>query len=116
MILNTLHKDQTLSQEEALFKIYSVLRPGGEPPSVEMAQLLLDRLFFNSKRYDLGEVGRYKLDQRLSLDIPLEQTTLDKKDFIAIIKYLIKLSNGEGEVDDIDHLGHPYESKALSQP
>ncbi len=106
VILNTLHKDQTLSQEEALFKIYSVLRPGGEPPSVEMAQLLLDRLFFNSKRYDLGEVGRYKLDQRLSLDIPLEQTTLDKKDFIAIIKYLIKLSNGEGEVDDIDHLGN----------
>lgn len=106
VILNTLHKDQTLSQEEALFKIYSVLRPGGEPPSVEMAQQLLDRLFFNSKRYDLGEVGRYKLDQRLSLDIPLEQTTLDKKDFIAIIKYLIKLSNGEGEVDDIDHLGN----------
>jgi len=106
VILNTLHKDQTLSQEEALFKIYSVLRPGGEPPSVEMAQLLLDRLFFNSKRYDLGEVGRYKLNQRLSLDIPLEQTTLDKKDFIAIITYLIKLSNGEGEVDDIDHLGN----------
>jgi DNA-directed RNA polymerase subunit beta len=106
VILNTLHKDQTISQEEALFKIYSVLRPGGEPPSVEMAQLLLDRLFFSSKRYDLGEVGRYKLNQRLSLDIPLEKTTLDKKDFISIIKYLIKLSNGEGEVDDIDHLGN----------
>ena len=106
VILNTLHKDQTISQDEALFKIYSVLRPGGEPPSVEMAQLLLDRLFFSSKRYDLGEVGRYKLNQRLLLDIPLEQTTLDKKDFISIIKYLIKLSNGEGELDDIDHLGN----------
>lgn len=106
VIINTLHKDQTTSKEEALFKIYSILKPGGEPPSVEMAQLLLERLFFSSKRYDLGEVGRYKLNQSLSLEIPLEQTTLDKKDFIEIIKSLIKLSNGEGEVDDIDHLGN----------
>jgi len=106
VILNTLQKDQTASREEALFKIYSLLKPGGEPASVEMAQLLLERLFFSSKRYDLGEVGRYKLNQRLSLDIPLEQTTLDKRDFIAIIGYLIKLSIGEGEVDDIDHLGN----------
>lgn len=106
VILNTLQKDQTASQEEALFKIYSLLKPGGEPTSVEMAQLLLDRLFFSSKRYDLGEVGRYKLNQRLSLDIPMEQTTLDRKDFIAIICYLLRLNNGEGEVDDIDHLGN----------
>jgi len=106
VILNTLQKDQTTSQEEALFKIYSLLKPGGEPASVEIAQLLLDRLFFSSKRYDLGEVGRYKLNQRLSLDIPLEHTTLDKKDFITIISSLIKLNLGEGEVDDIDHLGN----------
>ncbi len=106
VILNTFQKDQTASQEEALFKIYSLLKPGGEPTSVEMAQLLLDRLFFSSKRYDLGEVGRYKLNQRLSLNVPLEHTTLEHKDFIAIIRYLLQLNNGQGEVDDIDHLGN----------
>ncbi|MDH4222823.1 MAG: DNA-directed RNA polymerase subunit beta [candidate division Zixibacteria bacterium] len=106
VILNTLQKDQTSSREEALFKIYSLLKPGGEPASVEIAELLLERLFFSSKRYDLGEVGRYKLNQRLGSDIPIEQTTLDKKDFIAIIKYLINLNFGAGEVDDIDHLGN----------
>lgn len=105
VVFNTLQKDTTKSQEEALFKIYSLLRPG-EPPSLEMAQGVLDRLFFVSKRYDLGDVGRYKLNQRLGLDVPLETATLTKKDFISIIKYLLGLRNGEGETDDIDHLGN----------
>jgi DNA-directed RNA polymerase subunit beta len=105
VVFNTLQKDTTKSQEEALFKIYSLLRPG-EPPSLEMAQGVLDRLFFVSKRYDLGNVGRYKLNQRLGLDVPLETATLTKKDFISIIKYLLGLRNGEGETDDIDHLGN----------
>jgi len=105
VILNTLHKDTTKSHEEALFKIYTLLRPG-EPPSMEMAQGLLERLFFVAKRYDLGEVGRYKLNQRLNLDVPLTHTTLDKNDFIAILRYLLELNNGRGSIDDIDHLGN----------
>jgi len=105
VILNTLKKDSTTSEEEAHIKIYSLLRPG-EPPTPEMAQGLLTRLFFTEKRYDLGEVGRYMINQRLNLDIPLNVTVLDKKDFLAIIKYLLGLRNGEGHVDDIDHLGN----------
>jgi DNA-directed RNA polymerase subunit beta len=105
VILNTLAKDTTKSQEEALFKIYTLLRPG-EPPSMEMAQGLLERLFFVARRYDLGDVGRYKLNQRLNLNVSSTQTTLDKKDFIAIIRYLLRLRNGQGAIDDIDHLGN----------
>ena len=105
VIINTLQKDNTSSYEEALFKIYTFLRPG-EPPGLETAQTLFNRLFFDAKRYDLGEVGRYMINQRLHLDIPLNSTILDKKDFIAIITYLLKLRNGEGSVDDIDHLGN----------
>jgi len=105
VMINTLQKDNTSSHEEALFKIYTFLRPG-EPPSLETAQTVFDRLFFDAKRYDLGEVGRYMINQRLHLDIPLSSTILDKKDFIAIIRYLLKLRNGEGSVDDIDHLGN----------
>lgn len=105
IILNTLQKDATSSRDEALFKIYTLLRPG-EPPSIEMAQGLLERLFFAAKRYDLGEVGRYKINQRLNLTIPLTQSILDKKDFIEIIRYLLGLRNGKGSIDDIDHLGN----------
>jgi DNA-directed RNA polymerase subunit beta len=105
VIINTLQKDPTSSEEEAHVKIYSLLRPG-EPPTPEMAQGLLTRLFFTEKRYDLGEVGRYMINQRLDLDIPLNLTILDKRDFLAIIKYLLGLRNGEGHVDDIDHLGN----------
>ena len=104
-MLNTLRKDPTNSREEALIKIYNVLRPG-EPPTLEMAENLLDRFFFNTKRYDLGEVGRYMINQRLGLDIPLTSTTLVKEDFIAIIKYLVGLANEQGITDDIDHLGN----------
>jgi DNA-directed RNA polymerase subunit beta len=105
VIINTLAKDVTSNREEALNKIYSLLRPG-EPPTSEMAEALLDRLFFNAKRYDLGEVGRYMINQRLKLDIPLEQTTLDTRDFCTIMKYLVDLRNGHGYIDDIDHLGN----------
>ncbi|KPL03744.1 MAG: DNA-directed RNA polymerase subunit beta [candidate division Zixibacteria bacterium SM1_73] len=105
VIINTLQKDPTSSEEEAHLRIYSLLRPG-DPPSLEMAQGLLTRLFFTEKRYNLGEVGRYMINQRLSLDVPLNVTVLEKKDFLAIIKYLIGLRNGEGYVDDIDHLGN----------
>jgi DNA-directed RNA polymerase subunit beta len=105
VIINTLQKDPTSSEEEAHIRIYSLLRPG-EPPTLEMAQGLLTRLFFTEKRYDLGEVGRHMINQRLNLNIPLKVTVLDKKDFLTIIKYLIGLRNGEGLVDDIDHLGN----------
>jgi DNA-directed RNA polymerase subunit beta len=103
--LNTLQKDATGSQMEALMKMYSLLRPG-EPPTEEVAKGLLDRLFFTSKRYDLGEVGRHMIDQRLRLDVPLKKTVLDPQDFVVIVKYLVSLRNGEGYVDDIDHLGN----------
>ena len=104
-IPKTFAKDVTKSREEALFKIYSLLRPG-EPPTMETAQALLERMFFNVKRYDLGEVGRYMINQRLGGEVPLSTTVLDKSDFTRIISYLIKLRNGEGFVDDIDHLGN----------
>lgn len=105
VMLNTLKKDATKSREEALVKIYSMLRPG-EPPTIEMAAALLQKFFFDSKRYDLGEVGRYMIDQRMGLDIPLDKTTLDTKDFIAIVRYLVGLCNEKGYTDDIDHLGN----------
>ncbi|MBD3297308.1 MAG: DNA-directed RNA polymerase subunit beta, partial [candidate division Zixibacteria bacterium] len=105
IIPNTFKKDPSRSREEALFKIYSLLRPG-EPPSLETAEALLDRLFFNTKRYDLGEVGRYMINQRLHRDASLDHTVLDTDDFKAIVQYLIRLRSGEGFVDDIDHLGN----------
>jgi DNA-directed RNA polymerase subunit beta len=105
VILNTLRKDPTKSREEALVKIYSSLRPG-EPPTLEMAESLLDKMLFNNKRYDLGAVGRYMINQRLGLDIPMEKTVFDNQDLIAITKYLIGLRNDQGFTDDIDHLGN----------
>ena len=105
VIPNTFKKDPTRSTEEALIKLYSQMRPG-EPPNMEMAQSLVEKMFFSEKRYDLGEVGRYMINHRLNLDLPLDMVTLDKRDFIAIIDYLVKLRNGHGFVDDIDHLGN----------
>ena len=105
VITNTIKKDPSKNREEALSKIYSLLRPG-EPPTIEMAEALLEKLFFNEKRYDLGEVGRYMINQRLGLEIDLTTTILDIKDFTTIIHYLIGLRNGRGFVDDIDHLGN----------
>ena len=106
VVFNTLKKDPSTNQKEALTKIYNLLRPSGEEPTEEAAQSLLDKLFFSAKRYDLGDVGRYMINTRLGLSIPFSQTTLDRKDFLAILRYLLSLRNGEGAVDDIDHLGN----------
>ncbi len=105
VIENALAKDPTRSTEEALYRIYSLLRPG-DPPNVDTARQLLDRLFFNSKRYDLGEVGRYRMNNRLRLATPMSTRVLTNEDFVAIITELIRLRNTQGEVDDIDHLGN----------
>ena len=105
IIKNTLAKDPTTSEAEALGQIYSLLRPG-EAPNIETARAALDRLFFNPKRYDLGRVGRYKINQRLKLNVPENDTVLTEEDFVAIIRYLLELSEGRGYTDDIDHLGN----------
>ncbi|MBD3232369.1 MAG: DNA-directed RNA polymerase subunit beta [candidate division Zixibacteria bacterium] len=105
VIANTFTKDTTTNEEEALHKFYSLMRPG-DPPTTESAKKLLEMVFFSPKRYDLGEVGRYMINSRLGLDLPPDCTILDRKDFVAIISYLLKLVNGFGHVDDIDHLGN----------
>jgi DNA-directed RNA polymerase subunit beta len=105
LLKNTLRKDPTGNEEDALKAIYSLLRPG-DPPNIETARLALERIFFNPKRYDLGRVGRYKINQRLGLEMPLSHTVLTQEDFIAIVRYLIELHEGRGFVDDIDHLGN----------
>jgi len=105
VLRNTLRKDTTRCEEEALIKIYTLLRPG-DPPTVDTAKGLIDRLFFRPKRYDLGRVGRYKLNQRLGLDVPNDVTILTKNDFVRIIEYLLILKDNRGYTDDIDHLGN----------
>jgi DNA-directed RNA polymerase subunit beta len=105
LLKNTLRKDPTDDEESALSAIYSLLRPG-DPPNMETAREAIERIFFNPKRYDLGRVGRYKINQRLKLNIPRNHTVLSQEDFIAIIRYLIELSEGRGFIDDIDHLGN----------
>ena len=105
IVKNTIRKDPTESEEDALHAIYSLLRPG-EAPNVETARMVLERVFFNPKRYDLGRVGRYKINQRLGLDTPKHTTVLTREDFVAILRYLIDLSEGRGFTDDIDHLGN----------
>jgi DNA-directed RNA polymerase subunit beta len=105
LIKNTLGKDPTHSEEEALKQIYSLLRPG-DAPNRETAKQALERLFFSPKRYDLGRVGRYKINQRLGLNRPANETVLTREDFVAIVRYLVELHEGRGHVDDIDHLGN----------
>jgi DNA-directed RNA polymerase subunit beta len=103
-IIKALKKDPAHDEEEALKDIYRRLRPG-DPPTVPNARGLLKRLFFDPKKYDLGRVGRYKINQKLDLNISLEERIMTKEDFIAAMKYLIGLRRGEGMLDDIDHLG-----------
>lgn len=103
-IIKSLKKDPAHDEEEALKDIYRKLRPG-DPPTVANARALLKRLFFDPKKYDLGRVGRYKINQKLGLDVNLDKRTLDAEDFVSAIKYLINLKRGEGTLDDIDHLG-----------
>ncbi len=105
VILDTLEMEKTASKEEAMVEIYKRLRPG-ETPSIETAKALFENLFQSAKRYDLSPVGRLKLNKKLGLDLPLEQRTLTKEDIVEVIRYLINLKIGKGEVDDIDHLGN----------
>ena len=106
-IQRTLERDFTESREEALIEIYKRLRPG-EPPTVESARALLDGLFFNPQRYDLAKVGRYKVNKKLGLQLPDEQSTLTPEDIKAAIYYLVKLWEGTDgyQIDDIDHFGN----------
>jgi DNA-directed RNA polymerase subunit beta len=103
-IIRCLKKDPTRNTEEALKDIYKRLRPG-DPPTVTNAKALLKRLFFDPKRYDIGRVGRYKINQKLTLDIDIETRILCNDDIVAATSYVINLRQGEGTTDDIDHLG-----------
>jgi DNA-directed RNA polymerase subunit beta len=105
IIYNTLNKDTSNSELEAVQVIYRQLR-GADAPDNETARGIIDKLFFSDKRYDLGEVGRYKINRKLNLNSPLDQKTLTKEDIIEIIKYLVRLTNGKAEIDDIDHLSN----------
>src|SRR6187455_566448 len=105
IIYNTLNKDTSNSELEAVQHIYRQLR-GTDAPDNETARGIIDKLFFSDKRYDLGEVGRYKINRKLNLDVQLKQKTLTKEDIIEIIKYLVRLTNGKAEIDDIDHLSN----------
>ena len=105
IIYNTLNKDTSNSELEAVQHIYRQLR-GADAPDDETARGIIDKLFFSDKRYDLGEVGRYKINRKLNLHQPLDQKTLTKEDIIEIIKYLVRLTNAKAEIDDIDHLSN----------
>ncbi|MCO5053294.1 MAG: DNA-directed RNA polymerase subunit beta [Verrucomicrobiae bacterium] len=104
IIIKCMKKDPAKNEEEALKDIYRRLRPG-DPPTAANAKALLKRLFFDPKRYDLGRVGRYKINQKLSLSNKNESRILTKEDLVEATKYLLKLKQGEGSLDDIDHLG-----------
>ncbi|CAN5606382.1 DNA-directed RNA polymerase subunit beta [soil metagenome] len=103
-IIKSLKKDPAHDEEEALKDIYRKLRPG-DPPTVQNARSMLKRLFFDPKRYDLGRVGRHKINQKLNLTVSEDERILVKDDFVAAMRYLVELRKGEGMTDDIDHLG-----------
>ena len=105
IIYNTLNKDTSNSELEAVQHIYRQLR-GADAPDDETARGIIDKLFFSDKRYDLGEVGRYKINRKLNLNYPLDHKVLTKEDIIEIIKYLVRLTNAKAEIDDIDHLSN----------
>ncbi|QPH52470.1 DNA-directed RNA polymerase subunit beta [Pontivivens ytuae] len=104
-IRNTMAADKNMNRDTALLDIYRVMRPG-EPPTVEAASTMFDSMFFDSERYDLSAVGRVKMNMRLDLDAPDTMRTLRKEDIIAVVKALVELRDGQGEIDDIDHLGN----------
>ncbi len=105
LILNTLRKDTSHTKEEALYAIYRQLRTG-EAPDIDAAQTLLNKLFFDIKRYDLGDVGRHRMNDKLKLDIPESNTILTPEDIVEIIKYMMRMKDGLEAADDIDHLGN----------
>jgi DNA-directed RNA polymerase subunit beta len=105
IIHNTLQKDPTNSEKEAVEHIYRQLR-NAEPPDEETARGIIDKLFFSDQRYNLGEVGRYRMNKKLQLDIGMDKQVLTKEDIITIVKYLIELINSKAEIDDIDHLSN----------
>ncbi|WP_298801129.1 DNA-directed RNA polymerase subunit beta [uncultured Devosia sp.] len=102
---NTLAVDKNESREDALFDIYRVMRPG-EPPTIETAEAMFKSLFFDSERYDLSAVGRVKMNMRLELDAPDTMRTLRKEDIVEVVRTLVNLRDGHGEIDDIDNLGN----------
>src|SRR6187397_128149 len=104
-IRSTLAVDKNMTREDALFDIYRVMRPG-EPPTLETATSFFNNLFFNPERYDLSKVGRLKLNHKLRINVPLEQGTLRREDILEVVRYLCELKNGNGSIDDIDHLGN----------
>ena len=105
LLLNTIEKDPTRSTEEALAVVYQLIR-SSEPPNLETAQKFIERIFFSPKKYDLGQVGRYRLNQQFNLKAPVEETILTMDDIIQVINFLIDMRKGERGVDDIDHLGN----------
>ena len=102
---DTLLQDKITSPDEAIIEIYKRLRPG-DPPTIETATTFFNNLFFNPERYDLSRVGRLKLNHKLKLAVPLDQGTLRREDILEVVRYLIELKNGNGNIDDIDHLGN----------
>jgi len=102
---DTLEVDKVETPEEAITEIYRRLRPG-DPPTKEAAEVHFENIFFNAERYDLSRVGRLKVNHKLRLELPLEQTTLTRDDILRVVQYLVDLKNNKGEVDDIDHLGN----------
>ena len=104
-ILESLKIDKNSNKSEALNDIYKVLRPG-EAPSIEVAEEIFNNLYFKKERYDLSEVGRVKLNSKLNLKTSAKKTILDTTDIISIIKFMLDLRDGKGDVDDIDHLGN----------
>src|SRR6266481_710453 len=104
-IRNTLTVDKNMTREDALFDIYRVMRPG-EPPTFDTAQNMFQSLFFDSERYDLSAVGRVKMNMRMDLDAPDTMRVLRKEDILAVVRALVDLRDGRGEIDDIDHLGN----------
>ena len=106
VIQDTIERDNTDSTEEALIELYKRLRPG-EPPTVESARNLINSLFFDPKRYDMADVGRYKLNKKLGLDVDPDKHCLDEKDIVETVRYMLKIidNHPDAYIDDIDHLG-----------
>ena len=104
-ILESLKIDKNVNKNDALSDIYKVLRPG-EAPSIGIAEEIFNNLYFKKERYDLSEVGRVKLNSKLDLNTNSKKTILETNDIVAIIKFMLDLRDGKGDVDDIDHLGN----------